>query len=157
MAEGSTSCLLQKVKKNRPGSQQCNSNGSTTCMGTLTGSCVVALGESIGAIMTDDEKMASELLAAGERSGDPLWRMPLIKDYKKQLKSQVADINHIGNRAGGAIQCGLFLQEFAGDVPWAHLDIAGPGFPDKPTDLAPNRSTGFGVRLFINWLRAQGG
>ncbi len=122
-------------------------------LATLTGSIVVALGEEIAGLMTDDDALAKGLVRAGDQTGEGIWRMPLHKRYKKLLKSEVADIANCGVRWGSAITAGLFLKEFVGDVPWAHIDMAGTAYPDKATDLSPGRATGYGVRLLISFLK----
>lgn len=121
-------------------------------MATLTGAIIIALGEEVAGLMSNNDALAQELLVAGEASGEPLWRMPLRPSYKKLLKSSVADIKNCGSRSASSITAGLFLQEFVGETPWAHLDIAGTAFPDKPTSLAPDRATGFGVRLLFQFF-----
>jgi leucyl aminopeptidase len=124
-------------------------------LGTLTGAIVVGLGEGIAALYTDEEDLAKPLLHAGEETGERCWRMPLMNDYKKLLKSDIADCKNAGPRWGGSITCALFLQKFVGDVPWAHFDIAGTAYPDKAAELSPNRATGYGVRLLIDYLQKK--
>jgi len=115
---------------------------------TLTGACVVALGEDMAGLFSNSEKLAEELLEASKRTGDILWRMPLFKEYKKELKSEIADLKNIGNgKSAGAITAALFLEEFVKNIPWAHIDIAGPAFKSKPKGLNPTFATGIGVRL----------
>jgi len=115
---------------------------------SLTGACVVALGEDVAALFSNNKELANQLEEASKRTGDHLWRMPLYKDYRKQLDSDIADLKNIGNgREAGAITAALFLQEFVDGVPWAHLDIAGPAFLAKPKGLHPTLATGIGVRL----------
>ena len=84
------------------------------------------------------------------RAGERVWQLPLIDEYREHLKSDVADLNNVGPRGGGAITAGLFLKEFAGDRPWAHLDIAGPAFIEKDTPLAPKGGTGYAVRTILD-------
>ena len=115
---------------------------------SLTGACVVALGEEVAALYSNSNELADKLIVASKRTGDHLWRMPLYKDYAKQLKSDIADLKNIGSgREGGSITAALFLKEFVDDIPWAHLDIAGPAFLSKPKGLHPTFATGIGVRL----------
>ncbi|HEY3187041.1 MAG TPA: leucyl aminopeptidase, partial [Solirubrobacteraceae bacterium] len=104
-------------------------------MATLTGACVVALGSLCSGLMASDQRLADRLLAAARAAGERVWQLPLIDEYKEQFRSDVADLNNTGGRNGGAITAGLFLREFAGDIPWAHLDIAGPAFVDKDSPL----------------------
>jgi leucyl aminopeptidase len=94
-------------------------------MATLTGACVVALGKHPCGLFTDDEKLAAEILAAGEAAGDRAWRMPLWEEYQDDLSSNFADMANVGSRSGGAITAACFLSRFAHKYPWAHLDIAG--------------------------------
>jgi leucyl aminopeptidase len=123
-------------------------------LATLTGACVVALGPLCGGLMANDQALAGRLLAAAERAGERLWQLPLIDEYREQFKSDVADLNNTGGRNGGAITAGLFLKEFAGDTPWAHLDIAGIAFTEKDLPLAPKGATGMGVRTLLAYLTA---
>ncbi|MGE3953904.1 MAG: leucyl aminopeptidase [Parachlamydiales bacterium] len=123
---------------------------------TLTGAIVVALGEEIAGLMSNNDELAADLVQAGETSGELLWRMPLHKSYKKMLHSDIADIKNCGGRKGSSITAALFIGEFVGKTPWAHLDIAGTAYPDKAAPLSPNRATGYGVRLLIDLLRERG-
>ncbi len=124
-------------------------------LATLTGACMVALGQDIAGLMTDDEKLATRLEQAATTSGEYLWRLPLFADYTELVKSRHADVKNIGGgRYGGAITAGLFLKEFVGATPWAHLDIAGPAYNEK--DYNDERSwgaSGYGVRLLLELLR----
>ncbi len=122
-------------------------------MATLTGACVVALGEKMAGLFTPDEDLAKLLLAAGDRTHERCWRMPLLKDYKELLKSEFADLRNIGaTRWGGAITAALFLSEFVGETRWAHIDIAGPAYFRKGSDYCGAGGTGFGVRLLHDLL-----
>jgi leucyl aminopeptidase len=121
-------------------------------LATLTGACVVALGPLCSGLFANDQALADRLLAAAEAAGERVWQLPLIDEYRENLKSDVADLNNVGPRGGGAITAGLFLKEFAGDRPWAHLDIAGPAFLEKDTPLAPKGGTGIGVRTLLTYL-----
>lgn len=124
-------------------------------LATLTGACVVALGDDISAIMTQDKKLRDGLLDASKEAGEYLWPLPLHEPYQELIKSKVADIKNIGGgRAGGAITAGLFLQHFVGKTPWAHLDIAGPAYIEKETrpDM-PVGGTGYGVRTLLRYLQ----
>jgi leucyl aminopeptidase len=125
-------------------------------MATLTGACVVALGPLCSALFANDQGLADRLLAAAEAAGERVWQLPLIDEYREHLKSDVADLNNVGPRGGGAITAGLFLKEFAGDRPWAHLDIAGPAFLEKDTALAPKGGTGYAVRTILAYLLDAG-
>ena len=123
-------------------------------MATLTGACMVALGEEIAGMFTDNETLASDLKNAAIDSGENIWALPLAKEYKELLKSDVADVKNIsGTKYGGAINGALFLQEFAPvGIPWVHLDIAGPAWAEKDAPLTPKGGTGFGVRMILQWL-----
>jgi len=122
---------------------------------TLTGACMVALGEDMWGVMGNDNRVIRDLLAAGEQAGEPGWELPLWKPYRKQIESQVADVKNIGNRYGGAITAALFLKEFVGDVPWAHMDIAGTAFSEKPGDYWPRGATGNPVRTLVRFVESQ--
>lgn len=123
-------------------------------MATLTGACVVALGPLCSGLFASNQGLADRLLAAAEQAGERFWRMPLIDEYREHLKSEVADLNNVGPRGGGAINAALFLKEFAGATPWAHLDIAGPAFTEKDLPLAPKGGTGVAVRTLLTYLTA---
>jgi leucyl aminopeptidase len=124
-------------------------------MATLPGACVVALGPLCSGLLSNDQSLADRLLAAGERAGERVWQLPLIDEYREHLKSDVADLNNVGPRGGGAITAGLFLKEFAGERPWAHLDIAGPAFVEKDTPLGPKGATGAAVRTLLTYLTTE--
>ncbi len=120
---------------------------------TLTGACVVALGEEYAGLFTNDEELAQALTAAGDKAGERFWRLPLAPEYKALLKSGVADIKNIGSgRTAGAITAALFLQNFVGGAAWAHLDIAGPAFGEKDENHISKGATGFGVRTLLRYL-----
>ncbi|MCG5216684.1 leucyl aminopeptidase [Streptosporangium sp. KLBMP 9127] len=122
---------------------------------TLTGAITVALGRGVGAVYASDDDLAGDLVAAGGETGDPLWRMPLIEDYTPALESSVADLANVeqGSTYGaGSITAALFLREFAGKRPWAHLDIAGVGRSTVDEGIFTKGATGYGVRLLLSWL-----
>jgi leucyl aminopeptidase len=125
-------------------------------MATLTGACVIALGPLCSGLFANNDGLADRLLAAADHAGERVWRLPLIDEYREHLKSDVADLNNVGPRGGGAITAGLFLKEFAGDRPWAHLDIAGPAFLEKDTSLSPKGGTGYAVRTMLAYLTEVG-
>jgi leucyl aminopeptidase len=117
-------------------------------LATLTGAIVVALGHEHAGLFASDEDLAMALLAAGEATGERLWRMPVGKAYAKHIRSDVADIKNVGRaREAGASAGAVFLQRFVGDVPWAHIDIAGTAWTSRAQPLAGKGATGFGVRL----------
>jgi leucyl aminopeptidase len=126
----------------------------TIDLATLTGACVVALGTDIAGLMSNDEKLNAKLLLAAELAGEQIWPLPLPLDYESLIKGSHSDlINTSHVRYGGAITAGLFLKEFAGDAPWAHLDIAGPAFVERDVNSYMHKGgTGFGVRTMLNWL-----
>jgi leucyl aminopeptidase len=123
-------------------------------LATLTGAARVALGTTHAALYATCESLAAALLAAGQASGDPVWRMPLTDEYRDSLDSPVADIAHVArdHNPAGSILAALFLREFAGGVPWAHLDIAGPGRSAAEDGERAKGATGFGTRLLLSWL-----
>ena len=122
-------------------------------LATLTGACVVALGEKMAAVFSEDDDLAEAIVAAGKATDEHSWRMPLFEDYKEMLKSEFADINNLPNaRWGGAITAALFLSEFVENTRWAHIDIAGPAYSKKPGPYCPPGGTGFGVRLLMDFL-----
>ncbi|MFA6448206.1 MAG: leucyl aminopeptidase [bacterium] len=113
---------------------------------TLTGACMVALGSVRTGLFGNDKKLIEDIAAAGDRSGERMWHMPTDDDYKELLKSDIADIQNIGGRWGGAITAALFLEYFADKTPWAHLDIAGTAYIDKKDRYFAKGATGMAVR-----------
>jgi len=126
-------------------------------LATLTGACVIALGPLCSGVMWNNKPLADRILAAADAAGEKMWPLPLIEEYREGLKSDVADVNNVGPRGGGALTAGLFLKEFAGDVPWVHLDIAGPAFSEKDLPLGPKGGTGAGVRTLLTYLMRESG
>ncbi len=125
---------------------------------TLTGAVVVALGTGVTGVMGTDQELVQALIAAGETAGEPMWQLPLVKDYQDQLKSKVADYKNIGGRReAGSILGGLFLKEFTGAASWAHLDIAGTAFADKDGAYWPAGGTGNPVRSVLAYLHKLAG
>jgi leucyl aminopeptidase len=122
-------------------------------LATLTGACLVALGPQIAGLMTQDDALADRLLDAAEAVGEDLWRLPLPGHLEYMLESKIADCRNTGERAGGALTAGLFLQRFVPEkVRWAHIDIAGPAMADKPYDIHHTQGTGYGVALLVQAL-----
>lgn len=120
---------------------------------TLTGACIVALGEKIAGVFSPDPELSDLIAGSGEKTHERCWPMPVPEDYRELLKSDFADIRNVGkNRWGGAIAAALFLSEFVGDTRWAHIDIAGPAFASKANDYCRPGGTGFGVRLLMDTL-----
>jgi len=122
-------------------------------MATLTGACIIALGDKIAGVFSTDEPLVKDIVASGEATGERCWPMPMPEDYRKLLKSEFADINNMSStRYGGAITAALFLSEFVEDTRWAHIDIAGPAYSKKAGDYCGAGGSGFGVRLLIDLL-----
>ncbi|MBD1877913.1 leucyl aminopeptidase [Coleofasciculus sp. FACHB-T130] len=121
-------------------------------LATLTGACVIALGDDIAGLFTPDDTVAQELLQASEKAGEKLWRMPMEEKYFEGIKSPIADLKNTGPRPGGSITAALFLKQFVQETPWAHLDIAGPVWADKENGVNNSGATGYGVRTLVNWV-----
>ncbi len=133
-------------------------NLNPSCMidlATLTGACVVALGEDISGLFCNNEKLAEELLESSDQTDELIWRLPIHNDYKDAYKSEIADLLNSGGREAGATKGALFLAEFVGEVPWAHLDIAGPAYLSKPKFYNPMKGTGHGLRLLVDFLKRK--
>jgi len=116
---------------------------------TLTGACVVALGHHVSGLFGSDPAWVDRVAAAGARGGDRVWRMPIYEEARDQMKSEIADLVNSGGRPGGACTAAAFLREFAGQTPWAHLDIAGTAWAESKRAYLPKGPTGAGVRLLI--------
>jgi leucyl aminopeptidase len=121
---------------------------------TLTGAMKVGLGLRTGGLFATSDPLADALLAAGDSSGEPLWRLPMPVEYESALTSNVADANNAPGNPG-AITAALFLRHFVGDVPWAHLDIAGPARAPSDDGMFTRGATGFGARLLYRWVESQ--
>jgi len=120
---------------------------------TLTGACMVALGDQIAGVFSRDDDLANAIVRAGEKTHERTWRLPLPEDYQELLKSEIADLNNMSSsRYGGAITAALFLSEFSGKARWAHIDIAGPAYIKKGSSYCEAGGTGFGVRLFCDLI-----
>ena len=119
---------------------------------SLTGGIVVALGEDIAGLFSNDDPLAKDLLQSSETTGESLWRMPLNPDYKEMLKSDIADLLNSAGKTASSMTAALFLQEFASGTPWAHIDFAGSCYLSKPKNYNTSKATGFGVRLLIDFL-----
>jgi len=126
---------------------------TTVDMATLTGACVVALGHHASAVMTTDDELAEELLAAGQRSADRSWRLPLWDDYQEQIESPFADMKNIGGMPAGSITAGCFLSRFAEGQRWAHIDCAGSAWQWGK----PESGTGRPVGMLVDWLVHRAG
>jgi leucyl aminopeptidase len=126
-------------------------------LATLTGACMVALGDKIAGLMTNDTDLGARVEAAAKRAGESVWPLPLPKEYRKLLDSEIADMKNIsGGGYGGALTAGLFLQEFVAGVPWVHLDIAGPARAGADDGVTRRGGTGFGVRTLIEFVASAG-
>ena len=121
-------------------------------LATLTGACMVALGTEVAGIFGNHQPLVDTLVRCGKEAGEKFWQLPLVKEYREEIKSSVADMKNIGGSYGGAITAALILQEFVDGVPWAHLDIAGPAFAEKELPTCPKGGTGFGVRTLLRFL-----
>jgi len=124
---------------------------------TLTGAVLVALGRHAAGVMGNDEALVEELRAAGMRSGERCWPLPLWPEYTKQLESETADLMNIGGKEGGSITGASFLKEFVGGTPWAHLDIAGTAYGDGKLPYQRKGGYGFPTRLLVEWVRSRAG
>ena len=123
---------------------------------TLTGACVVALGQVAAGLFTKYDKLADNLYKSGMKTYDRLWRLPMWDDYNKLIESKVADVHNTGPRWGGAITAAKFLENFVDEkIPWAHIDIAGPAMNSETNNYSKTFMTGFGVRLMFEYLSAQ--
>jgi len=123
---------------------------------TLTGACIVALGTAVSGLLGNDKKIINSLFESGERTGEKVWELPLTNEYKKLIKSDIADIKNIGGRGAGTITAAAFLSHFVDDYPWAHLDIAGTAWTQDGTpkkSYIKKGATGVGVLLTIDFLR----
>ncbi len=122
-------------------------------LATLTGAVIIALGHHYSGLMSNNDQLAERLMEAGKICGEPLWRLPLGKMYVKQIESKVADIKNTGGRPAGSITAAEYLHQFVGDVPWAHLDIAGTAWDFTEKSYIPKGPSGVGVRTLLELLR----
>ncbi|MFI5011661.1 MAG: leucyl aminopeptidase [Hyphomicrobiales bacterium] len=116
-------------------------------LATLTGAIIVALGQEHAGLYCNNDELAARLIAAGEATGETVWRMPIGKGYDKMIDSKFADMKNTGGRPGGSSSAAMFIKRFVGDTPWAHLDIAGTAMGSKETDINHSWGSGWGVRL----------
>jgi leucyl aminopeptidase len=119
---------------------------------TLTGACVIALGPHTAGVMSPNEELRTAWLAAAKAAGEDMWPLPLTPRLREQLKSEVADMRNTGERYGGALTAGLFLKEFVGEVPWVHVDIAGPASADRELGYIAKGGVGFAVATMVEYL-----
>ena len=124
---------------------------------TLTGACIVALGQFAIGMLGNDDALKADLKKAGEQAGERVWEMPLWEEYFEQLKSDVADMRNIGGRGGGMITAGMFLSKFVGDCPWVHLDIASTDWSSSERPYISKGPTAIGTRLLVQWLINRSG
>jgi len=123
-------------------------------MATLTGACLVALGETVAAALSTDDELAKMISSASEKTGEMSWRLPFFSDYEDNMKSDIADISNMAaDRNAGTINAAVFLKNFVEDIKWAHIDIAGTAWYSKPRGYRPKNATGFGVRLMIDVIK----
>jgi leucyl aminopeptidase len=116
-------------------------------IGTLTGACLLALGNRIAGVFGNQQAIVEQVKAAAQATDESVWQLPLDRRYKKQLESVVADTENMGELAPGAITAALYLEDFVGDVPWAHLDICGPMLVDADESWRSKGASGYGARL----------
>jgi leucyl aminopeptidase len=125
-------------------------------LATLTGAILVSLGHEYAGLFTNNDDLANKLLEAGQSSGDKLWRQPMADSFDKLIDSQIADMKNVGPREGGSITAAQFILRFVEDgTPWAHLDIAGMAWSDKPGSTYDKGATGFGVRIIDRFVEAS--
>jgi leucyl aminopeptidase len=121
-------------------------------LATLTGACIIALGDEMAGLWSPHQELADGILAAAKTAGEKFWQMPMEEKYFEGLKSPIADMKNTGPRGGGSITAALFLKQFIKDVPWAHLDVAGPVWADKENGVNNSGATGYPVRTLVNWV-----
>jgi len=124
-------------------------------LATLTGACVVALGPWATGAFGNDPELVEAVRSAGDRTGERIWPMPLLKEHREAMNSTIADLRNAGARDAGASTAAGFLWAFAGDTPWVHLDIAGTSWTDKSSPAQPPGATGTGVRMLLDWLSSR--
>jgi leucyl aminopeptidase len=122
-------------------------------LATLTGACVIALGDDVTGMMGTDDRLKQKIKDAADATDEKVWELPLWEDYHELIKSDVADYKNHGGRPGGAITAAAFLSKFVGNYPWVHLDIAGPAWLTKDKPYIPKGASGVGVRLMVQFLK----
>lgn len=138
--------LAYGVKKYKP--------AAVVDVATLTGAVVVALGHHRTGLMANDDDLVARIVAAADNAGEPVWRLPLGPEYRKMMDSRIADLKNVGNRTGGTLTAGAFLQEFVGDTPWAHLDIAGTAWDYTEKSYLAKGPSAAGVRPLLELIHA---
>jgi leucyl aminopeptidase len=121
-------------------------------LATLTGACIVALGDDISGLWSNNDNLSNELKEAANQAGEKFWAMPLEEKYWSLMKSDCADMKNTGSRSAGSITAALFLKQFIKETPWAHLDVAGPVWTEKESGVNNKGATGFPVRTLVNWV-----
>ena len=122
-------------------------------LATLTGACMIALGNFTAGLFSNDKKLTQNLLNSSKGVGEKLWELPLDEELRPDIDSNIADIKNSGStRYGGAITAAMFLQFFVKDVPWSHIDIAGPAYIERKRNWTAPGATGYGVRTLLNYL-----
>jgi len=124
-------------------------------LATLTGACVVALGTKVAGLFANNDPFANDVLAACRTTGERAWRLPLDDDYLELIKSNVADLKNVGGKWGGAVTAAKFLEQFVGETPWAHLDIAGPSWADTEAATRDVGGTGCFVRTLVALIESR--
>jgi leucyl aminopeptidase len=123
-------------------------------LATLTGACMVALGENVAGLMTNNQPWCDEVSAAAHEAGEPVWQLPMFEEFAEQISSRVADIKNTGEgRYGGAMTAAKLLERFVGDTPWTHIDIAGPAYAEKPKPWLEGGGTGALLRTLVQLAR----
>jgi leucyl aminopeptidase len=123
-------------------------------LATLTGAIIVALGKDVTGLFSNESAFSSQVLTAAQRAGEPMWELPIWNPYRRHIDSDVADMKNIGSPGqAGSIVAALFLQEFVGSTPWAHLDIAGTAWTDAPNEFGPRGGTGAGLRTLVELVQ----
>ncbi|SHO46960.1 leucyl aminopeptidase [Desulfopila aestuarii] len=123
---------------------------------TLTGAVIIGLGHHHTGILGNNDQLVEQLITAGRNCGEPLWRLPLTKEYSKQIESQVADIKNTGGRPGGTITAAAYIEKFVGETAWAHLDIAGTAWDFTEKTYIPKGPSGIMVRTLVEFVQARG-
>ena len=121
-------------------------------LATLTGACIVGLGLHNAGVMGNNANLVKSVLNSARDVGEKMWELPLDAELREEIRSRVADVKNVGSRWGGAITAALFLENFVSDVPWVHIDIAGPSYVEKSSDWYQYGASGFGVRTIVNYL-----
>jgi len=125
-------------------------------LATLTGAAIIALGNEAAAVIGRPQDWVDQVKASAESALERVWQLPLYPEYRRRIRSDIADMKNTGGRPGGALIAAALLSEFVDDVPWAHLDIAGTAFMEEKTDYAPAGGMGYGVGTLVELALAVG-